>query len=88
MGIGLAGPLFKRKVKMGWAGGSEVADEIWKSIRKDIPEDKRIPALAKIIDVLRDHDWDCVEEIENEDWPESGPAIKMALKRGFKRNKV
>ena len=49
---------------MGWAGGAEVATEIWRSVRKFIPEEERAGVAMEIIEALRDADWDTVDEAE------------------------
>lgn len=61
---------------MGWASGTEVIIDVWNLVREWIPEDKRVAVLAQVIDVFTNHDWDCLEEIE-EEWPESKEALKI-----------
>lgn len=63
---------------MGWSSGTEICLGAWELVRKYVPENKRVNVLAKLIDLLTIHDWDCVEEIEDE-WPEAKAAIKKVI---------
>lgn len=47
---------------MGWFGGTEIAINVWDSVREYIPEEKRKEVANELIDTLQDQDWDCVEE--------------------------
>lgn len=49
---------------MGWSGGTDVADGVWNTVKQYIPESKKKEVANKIIDVLEDMDWDCIEECE------------------------
>ncbi len=49
---------------MGWAGGSEVAHNIWSGIRKYVPEEHREKVARVIIDALEDQDCDTIYECE------------------------
>ena len=50
---------------MGWASGSELAEDVWKVVRKLI-EDKRarMKAARQIIELFEDHDCDTIDEAE------------------------
>ncbi len=61
---------------MGWSGGTDVCIEAWSALRLHIKKEKRVDCLVKLIDVLREHDWDCIKEIEGE-WPEAKKAIDI-----------
>ncbi len=63
---------------MGWSSGTNLIENVWDIVRKEIPEKKRVNILAKIIDAFTDEDWDCVEEIEDL-WPESKKALRKAV---------
>lgn len=49
---------------MGWSGGTDIAIGVWDSVREYIPDDKREEVANQIIDILRDQDWNCVDEAE------------------------
>jgi hypothetical protein len=66
---------------VGWAGGSEVGDQIWNNIRGFIPEGSREEAARIVINALEDQDCDTIYEceqlvidagLEDEYWPEEG----------------
>ena len=59
---------------MGWAGGTQVCIDVWNAVRKYIPENKRVQALEKVVEALRDADWDCMYEIEDV-WPEGREVV-------------
>jgi hypothetical protein len=43
---------------MGWASGSELADQVWRQVRKHVPENKRKAVAQKIIRLFEHHDAD------------------------------
>lgn len=49
---------------MGWAGGSEVASDVWKLVRPHIPAAKRRAVAKKLIKVFENQDCDTMEEAE------------------------
>jgi hypothetical protein len=49
---------------MGWSGGTDVADGVWGAVKQYIPENKKSEVANKIINILEDMDWDCIEEAE------------------------
>lgn len=49
---------------MGWAGGTDIADGVWDSVKEYIPEDKKVLVANQIIEVLEDQDWDNLQESE------------------------
>lgn len=61
---------------MGWSGGTEVCVKLWGAVRTHVPEEQRPAVLARVIDVLTDQDWDCVDEIRHE-WPEARKALEL-----------
>jgi putative lipoic acid-binding regulatory protein len=46
---------------MGWASGSELADDVWKVVKKYIPKDKKKEVAIKIVDLFQDYDADAWE---------------------------
>ncbi len=61
---------------MGWASGSELASEIVKAIKVEIPDAKRRKRIyKKIITAFENADCDTLDECEGED-----PAFDAALK--------
>lgn len=50
---------------MGWASGSELAEEVWLVVRRHIPEgDQRTLAAREIIDIFEGADCDTIDEAE------------------------
>lgn len=49
---------------MGWASGSEIADDIWLLVRKYIPKKDRKKVAKKVIDIFESKDCDTMEECE------------------------
>lgn len=49
---------------MGWAEGSELAQEIWNFIRKDINPDRKKKFAIKLIDMMEDRDCDTMYECD------------------------
>lgn len=47
---------------MGWAAGSELADAVWNTIKKDIRESRRKKIAQKLIEAFQDQDCDMLEE--------------------------
>jgi hypothetical protein len=47
---------------MGWAGGSEIAEDVWIVVRKHIPLQYRKDVARKLIDIFEDADCDTIEE--------------------------
>lgn len=56
---------------MGWAGGSELAGDIWDVVRKHIPESNRRRVALTICQLFEDHDCDTLQEAE-ELWEDAG----------------
>lgn len=50
---------------MGWASGSELAENIWDEVRNFIPENKRERVAKKIWAFFEDFDCDTLEECVN-----------------------
>lgn len=49
---------------MGWASGSEIAEDIWKLVRVHIPRKERKDIANQIIEIFEDKDCDTMEEAE------------------------
>ncbi len=49
---------------MGWAGGSELADEIWGMFRKHVPANQRKRLAKKLVDIFEGQDCDTMDECE------------------------
>ena len=49
---------------MGWASGSPLAEEVWESVRKYIPEKDREIVAGKVVNAFMDMDCDTIEEAE------------------------
>ena len=53
---------------MGWASGSEVMSGIIRTAKRHVPDEKtRVLIYRDIVDVLRDRDWDTLNECCGED---------------------
>jgi len=60
---------------MGWASGSDLAEEIWKIVGKHIPEKKHQKVAEKLLKAFENMDCDTMQEV-------SGP-IGDAANRGY-----
>lgn len=49
---------------MGWSGGTPIAQGIWDSVKKYIPEKDQPKVANEIIDILEDEDWDNLYEVD------------------------
>ena len=49
---------------MGWAGGTRLAEDVWRLFRKYVPEEERTVVAKQLIEAFRDEDWDTVDEAE------------------------
>lgn len=47
---------------MGWASGSQLADEVWGIVREFVPHHKRRTIAREIIDVFENEDADAWDE--------------------------
>ena len=47
---------------MGWAGGAQLADELWDTVKKLIPKDKRAEVAEKWIKIFVNEDCDTLCE--------------------------
>jgi hypothetical protein len=52
---------------MGWASGSCVAEPLIKAAKKYVPAAKRPEFYRILLDTLRNHDWDCEEDVRGID---------------------
>jgi hypothetical protein len=59
---------------MGWASGSQLAEELYDDIRRVIPKDKRAKVAEKIIDAFENHDADDWSE-DSLLWKDSGRPV-------------
>lgn len=66
---------------MGWAGGSEIATNLWKLVRRDVPVKKRKKVARKFIEEFENNDCDTMGECEQLvkdagiDWNDDGDKI-------------
>lgn len=66
---------------MGWASGTELIVDVWATVRDFIPAKKRVDVLNELINIFTDKDWDCVDELADEQqWPEVKEAVNQYLK--------
>lgn len=49
---------------MGWASGSELAEDVWDTVRKYIPVKNRRRVARKIVDLFEQQDCDTIHECE------------------------
>lgn len=49
---------------MGWSGGRDIAQGVWDAVKEYIPENKKAEVATEIVDVLEDHDWDNLYEVD------------------------
>jgi len=49
---------------MGWCRGSEIAENVWTTVRRFVPTCSRQQVARKIIDIFENHDADTMEEAE------------------------
>lgn len=49
---------------MGWASGSELAEDVWTLMRQYVPGKKRQRIARKLIDIFEDRDADTMYEAE------------------------
>ncbi len=47
---------------MGWASGSELAEDVWTIVRKHLPREKRKSAATRIVELFELHDCDTLYE--------------------------
>jgi hypothetical protein len=64
---------------MGWASGSALLARIWARMRDRIPEDKRVDELAELMFVFGGEDCDTLDEVIDDDWPESKLAYEQFM---------
>lgn len=50
---------------MGWASGSQLAEEIWEVVGKHIPSKNKKQVAKKLIDLFEDSDCDTIDEAED-----------------------
>lgn len=49
---------------MGWASGSELAEDLWNTIERYIPTQQKKRVATKIIDLFEMQDCDTIDEAE------------------------
>ena len=47
---------------MGWASGSQLAEDVWKTVRGNIPQKRRKALATAIVRLFEDHDCDTLDE--------------------------
>lgn len=47
---------------MGWASGADLAEEVWKAVRKRMPKEHRQEVARKIVDAFENHDADTLDD--------------------------
>lgn len=47
---------------MGWASGSELAEDIWTTVKKHIPEKSKKKVAARIVELFEYMDCDTIDE--------------------------
>jgi hypothetical protein len=62
---------------MGWSGGTDICTKAWGEIRAFVRPEDRPYCLKVFIETLADADWDTVDEIKTEEWPEMKQAFEM-----------
>lgn len=65
---------------MGWSGGTDIARGIIKLAKDALPAEAKAKFYDRLIDLLTDHDWDCVDEAQGID-PVADKSIKKYLRR-------
>jgi hypothetical protein len=66
---------------MGWAGGSELFEDVWKEVRRFIPEDDLVPVCAEVIGAFENFDCDTLDEVVygHPEWWEVAEALDIDL---------
>jgi hypothetical protein len=67
--------LLKKDHLMGWASGSGILANVWATVREFVPTEKRGEVLATLMGVFANEDCDTLEEVIDDDWPESQAAF-------------
>lgn len=49
---------------MGWASGSQIAEDVWDTVRKHIPVKNRKRIAREIVSIFEDADCDTLEECD------------------------
>lgn len=63
---------------MGWCNATEIFDPMVRMIIDlDVPEEKQVEVIAKLIELLRDGDWDC--ESDSDFYKENATVRKAFL---------
>ena len=73
---------------MGWASGSEIADEVWNAVRKYVPESDRKDVATRVVRIFEERDCDTMEEAEVL-WNDADPTIYCwRCDKPFKRSEL
>lgn len=48
-------------IKMGWATGSEIAEEVWKVVKDAVPSQNRQYVADKLLEIFENHDADAFD---------------------------
>ena len=65
---GITGPALLKNggsLFMGWASGSELAEDVWALMSPFIPPSKRKQLAIELIDLFEEHDCDTMDECED-----------------------
>jgi hypothetical protein len=62
---------------MGWSGGTDICIEAWDEIREFVKKEDRPYCLKVLIEALQNADWDNLDEIKDQKWPELKLAIQL-----------
>ncbi len=49
---------------MGWASGSELAEDVWEAVGKHLPKNRRQEIARRIVDLFERHDCDTLDEAQ------------------------
>lgn len=48
---------------MGWASGSSILADVWRTVRPHVPEKDRVEILAELMEVFASRDCDTLNEL-------------------------
>jgi hypothetical protein len=54
----------RKDKRMGWAGGSELAETVWEIVKNHIPKDSKKRVAKRIVAAFEHHDCDTICEVE------------------------
>ncbi len=50
---------------MGWASGSQLAEDVWQAVRTFVPQGNRKTVARRIVGLFEEHDCDTLDEAES-----------------------